>query len=516
MYRYAARMLGGNAMRTPVLPKERFLDHLRASLSEARAHVTQACDEPELCASLASRPGSKGLEVQASVVWRNSPHPIIARQQWDRLRSSAFTLEELDLLHEDFQHLCEGLGIDIAPSHTWHVDEPPPLLPQLYRYHPFRLRALRSFGERLESAGARSRGEVSVELLQVCRQIIWQDEQHALRNPLRYRLRSLRHKGRTLLRYADELVAFACYSAAQRQLFDFSEELTCQLRATDSDSVHIGDVHLPHCALYLHFGRQPDLDLGGTWVPEGAYVRERWADDGRRQLILTFVSAPSEIDTYLDFDLNVEPVYEVKLDAYAERRSLRRVLTDDLIDSIDGLQRSQFDDDLASLLAPESMRSSAEEIDLLQMRRRPYAEMINLTLNALAYLSMYPDRVATGWAADAPSDLAETARTARSARLRLRARDALQEQGFALVHQCGGVATATHATLSGMRAFESRGRWVGKLNTTESDRALTWIEPRRRASESSGTHLANGPNPFFAFSGAPARAPDPNGERMDR
>lgn len=464
-------------MKAPIVPKQILLAELRCSLLQALNHAASQCEVPELCASLSSRSRSQGTEVQVSVVWSNSPHPVVRCQQWDRLASTGLTQDDFIGLRNDLTRLCEALGVVLTPDCGWHQPEPDPTMPVLYRYHPCRLQALRNYGERLDAAALHNSGSTR-QLERCCRDIVRDEVQQRIQSPLRYRLHAPQLSDGAFRRYLDAVIAFAAFSACARPLYDFSLPLTRSLRTTDSDRIHLNDIRLPHPALYLHFGRQADLDLGDSWAPEGAYVRETWSDDGVREIVLTFVAAPADSGTFLDFDRHVEPVFQLSLEAKAERRSLRRVFIARLIDVID---RSRTDRSTWEDVNRLSEVQRREESDVLFARRRPYGEMVNLALNAMAFLSMCPQHVEIGWPTEAPSELVDMAMNSHSPRARSRARQELHTQGFCPVHACRAESLCSASAGSGPaleEPFLVRGYWRERdPGQADGHANLTWVPP---------------------------------------
>jgi len=467
-------------MKAPIVPKQILLAELRCSLLQALNHAASQCEVPELCASLSSRSRSQGTDVQISIVWSNSPHPVVRCQQWDRLASTGLTQDDFIGLRKDVTRLCETLGIALVSDCGWHQPEPDPPMPVLYRYHPCRLQALRNYGERLDAAALQIRSGSTRQLEQCCRDIVREEAQQRIRTPLRHRLNASQLSDGAVHRYLDAVIAFAAFSACARPLYDFSLPLTRSLRTTDSDKIHLNDVRLPHPALYLHFGRQADLDLGGTWAPEGAYVRETWSDDGVREIVLTFVAAPADAGTFLDFDRHVEPVFQLSLEAKAERRSLRRVFIAGLIDAIERSRTEPPNRAGADGVSALPMEGT-EQGNVLFARRRPYGEMVNLALNAMAFLSMCPQHVESGWPVEAPSELVDMAMRSHSPRARFRARQELHAQGFCPVHACRADSLCI-ASAARPPALEDHFLVRGFWREREPDQAdghakLAWVPP---------------------------------------
>ena len=460
-------------MRTTSVSKEDMVPHLGACLWEARRHVSAHCAEVVVKVGMAYSASHRGFEVQVSVFWRqgaDSGQEVV----WDRFNVRGFRREEFVQREEEILDVCDQHQADLVFSHAHHADPPLPSIPVLFRYHPFRLRALRPYGKMLARIGADGAQLRNEDVSQAARRALWLEELARARLPLRQRIGSERTKGRTFQRHADMLAAYAYFCAELDALFDFPAHLTSMLRATDHAGVRLDDLDLPHAALYLHFGRQDDLQVGAGWTCDGAYVFEHVREDGSRWLMVSIVAAPPTFEAFADTDECVEPVYHAAVCRRSDRRSVGRLLTSHLYDQLNNLSRTDF----AKMMAEDAAAATQakEELHLLLPRQGAYLEMLKLVANALAYLSRYPEDIQTRWSAGAPPELAYLAQASDSPRIRERARKELEEQGYAPVRACGAGLEARALRNAQVRAWHVLGRWERQGYDDEAQR-LVWMMP---------------------------------------
>jgi len=459
-------------MHTASVSKEDMVAHLGACLWEARHHVAAHSPEATIKVGIAYSASHRGFEVQLSVFWRQGAD----REQevlWDRFNVRGFRRDEFVQREDEILDVCDQHLADLVFTRAYHEDPPLPSLPVLFRYHPFRMRALRPYGKMLARLGAEA-AQWRHDVPQACRRALWQEELARTALPLRQRIGSERTKGRTVQRHADLLAAYAYFCGELDALYDFPAHLTSMLRATDYAGVRLEDLELPHAALYLHFGRQEDLQVGAGWTCDGAYVFEHVRDDGSRWITVSVVAAPPTFEAFADTDECVEPVYHASVCRRSDRRSVGRLLTSHLYDQLNSLSRTDFAKRMAEDAAAATQ--AKDELNLLLPRQGAFLEMLKLVANALAYLSRYPEDIQTRWSAGAPPELAYLAQASDSPRIRERARKELEDQGYAPVRACGAGLEARATRSTEVRAWHILGRWERQGYDDEAQR-LVWMMP---------------------------------------
>jgi hypothetical protein len=359
---------------------------------------------------------------------------------------------------------------------------------------------LQPFGRQVATLGLVSGGKPTSALTEQIRHVFMvADQAVAQRAPLRYRARSPRSTGDASQHYDEVLLAYACYQGSGRQLYDVPVGLTALFRRTDIDGIAMDHVKLPVVNLYLHFGPQADLDLGGGWKLEGAYVQDAVGPHGRH-LNLVLVAAPRDLQTYLDFDLQLEPCCSLAFgpaqlampvgvaaeQMLAERIAMLRAQAADLPNP----PVRQGPPALAGRGAdhppvPAHAWGAQEELARLLSRRQTCQDMLKLVINTLAYISTHADDIDIQWPIEAPEKLTHALRVDAKPRDSRNAMTALTALGYNAVHRCGAHLVAAQAGEPGGDAAERQGsaHWIRGTwrsspgGAARTQRRLEWVMP---------------------------------------
>jgi hypothetical protein len=297
------------------------------------------------------------------------------------------------------------------------------------------------------------------------------------------------------------LMFYAVFSANGRQIFDIPTKLSEMFRRTDVDDISAESIKVPYPGIYLHFGPQPDLAFEPGWTPEGAYVYDMQGSlDVDRVLQFCVVSAPTNLEEYRQFDINIEPVYTQAIGPKQMKMTLGDAVEVVLAEKLNEL-RKQISEEPMAKLDDETMQLAAEhglqlvsgqatragqELHDMAPQHQSYLQMLKLIVNSLAYLTAYPKDIETRWPANTPAHLLkELAKTDnRNERQRIQAKLALQ--GFTPVHICGRRlaaelerrAAATTGSDRHPAAHWRRGHWRRQPHGPQNSlRKLVWLLP---------------------------------------
>lgn len=376
--------------------------------------------------------------------------------------------------------------------------------PPLYRYHPERFKAYRDYAEsvgkffrqKVEPAS----GMMTVEQLnEVMRIVINEINQRSIKFPRKFK-ESHPHPSLVIETEATLATAYGRFVQAGRQIMDFPPALIELLSKTDIDDIPLNSIKLPYTAQYLHFGPQVGLELESGWLVDGAYVEQR-GDCGDVRFTITAI--PSDNSLSGQWYLFPEPEYTQDfVDKYRTMNmatAIDTVLSEKLADlqvrqakkggDITATVQSEFSK--TSELMPDDVKiiDVGQELaalrDNITRRRHPiYKESLQLIVNALCYVTAYPDDIDTVWPSETPDSLkANVLRD--TGKKKMRAKSKLAALGYVPVHICGKrlaeqrVSLGIHPSEHGHIATHwRRGHWRNQVHgPARSLRKLIWVMP---------------------------------------
>lgn len=439
-----------------------------------------------------------GGRAQFELWWRNCPTPGLQVLLWDRWECHGLTRAEYETFlaaaHES------GLAFERVIDDPQWLGELPALRPQpTWKFHPERFKGVMPFAERVASIGRERKGNGGPETMNALSDAWHAEDMKVIASrPLRSRLHSASRTSRRMFDLNDMLLFYAGFVTNGRQIFDIPSQLCEMFRRTDIDEITAESIRVPYPCVYLHFGPQPDLALEPDWTPEGAYVCEVRSDD-ERALQFCIVSAPSNLEQYREFDVNIEPSYAQALGPRQMKmplgRAVEHVLTQKMAqlrneaagDALPGLidgARAFAAEHKATLESVQATRAK-EELGLIDRRHHCYLEMLKLIVNSLAYLTAYPKDVETNWPANTPPGLLKQLGMTENRNEQRRIQSKLASLGFTPVHICGRRLVrelAKGADASGSEGHRAvhwrRGHWRHQPHGPHNSlRKLLWVMP---------------------------------------
>jgi len=500
-------------MATKIVTKQSFSESLQSSGKDLWQHALSGPGENEdplvtaRCCfrSAADLAGvgdvADGGKAQFELWWTNCPSQGLPVLLWDRWECRGLTRAEYGAC---LQELTDSpLSFDrVLDDAEWLGDVPPPRPLPTWKYHPERFKGTMPFAEPITLIGRQCKGNPTVDTLN---QLVeaWQDaDSHGFAaRPLRARVHSPTRNSRRLFRIHDMLMFYAVFSANGRQIFDIPTKLGEMFRRTDVDDITAESIKVPYPGIYLHFGPQPDLAFEPGWTPEGAYVYDMQGSwDSERVLQFCVVSAPSSLEDYREFDINIEPVYTQSIGPKEMKMTLGEAVEIVLAEKLNELRKqvteepmAKLDDETKQLAAEHGVqlvsgqaRLAAQELDAMAPQHKSYLEMLKLIVNSLAYLTAYPKDIETQWPANTPAHLLKDLSKTDNRNERQRIQSKLASQGFTPVHICGRrlageLELQAAANSSGERhsaAHWRRGHWRRQPHGPQNAlRKLVWLLP---------------------------------------
>jgi hypothetical protein len=133
-----------------------------------------------------------------------------------------------------------------------------------------------------------------------------------------------------------------------------------------------------------------------------------------------------------------------------------------------------------------SKQAAADELPIINRMHTTWHSMLRLVVNALAYMSAYPDDIQKKWPSNVPHDLYLQMQNGKP-KQSLRAASKLAALGFTPVHLCGqkiaAERTKSSFTGSNVEKFSTwvRGHWIRQAHGPNlSLRRLQWRMPHLR------------------------------------
>lgn len=422
--------------------------------------------------------------LHCQVWWINVPSLVADEFLWDAFDVECATMVEANSLLEKVRDTTSlPLGHQPASALHWRrADE----LPQ-FSIHPQRYRALHPLGKAMAQASqGRTECAFDMAVIQAAGDAFMvAQRQDMAKSCLRSRIDGEPKRDFT---EALHLAAFyADFYSAGRNIFEFPSALTTMFSRTDITDIPLDLIRLPYRALYLSFGPQDALEVDPGWYADGAYV-SMLGDRSAIQFALT--CAPKDRDQYSRWQEHPEPVY------------VQAITKDRMSIGVGEAAELVFSDQLASLrkqmekpgALPEGLvdatpKYASAELQRIHSRYAAWQGMLRLVVNALAYLSAYPDDIDTRWPQGTPQNLFLLTQDGTFKQKR-NATSKLAELGYSEIHFCGrrvreqSTARSANGGDPSRTATWVRGHWKRQPYGPESSlRKLIWRMPVLRNAE---------------------------------
>lgn len=339
--------------------------------------------------------------------------------------------------------------------------EPPekvPTLPPLYRYHPERFKAFHACAEIIGDTYRRFvdpiSGFLTINQLQsIMGAVNTELNAKGMRYPLK--LRQQARGANHIMDSLDGLVtAYGRFVQAGRQILDFPPALVEMLAQTDVSDIPMNAIKMPYAAQYLHFGPQAGLELEKGWLVDGAYVESHGVDGDWR---ITITARPDNSENARLWFVSPEPCYTQDFVQDYRLMDMATAVTMVLSDRLADLNThvSRRGGDITEEVQEEarqrglagpipgntriidvSSERGQERIESINQQHPIYLKALQLTVNALCYVTAYPDDIAEVWPEGTPARL-KTKAASPNAKEAKRAKSKLESQGYVPVRLCG-------------------------------------------------------------------------------
>lgn len=326
--------------------------------------------------------------------------------------------------------------------------EPP--APPLFRYQPQRVRMLLPFGQRMSSFASQfvSGGLMTEEGFQELAEMVLvpagaageQDD-----GTIRARLENQAVNPRGEFAAVEGFTFYAMFEGAGRQIFDFPARLTELFHQTDIDDVPGDRLKLPYSTVYFSFGPQDGMEIQPGWTLDGAYVN--LTEGGPLQICVT--AAPADVGRYRRYGEGYEPFYVQGIAPGDLSKTLGDAVEDVLAAKMARLQkeraqgmgpdvpRQSVRPDLGMIIEDASSRNAAAVLGDIERRHGIYKKMLRLVVNAMIYVTAYPEDAPAEWGPETPERLLNQVQKGTSWKQTRNATSKLLSMGYTAVHMCG-------------------------------------------------------------------------------
>lgn len=295
-----------------------------------------------------------------------------------------------------------------------------------------------------------------------------------------------------LMEEVNRAVTYGTFCTHGRNIFDFEAALVDMFRQTDIGDVPASVIHLPYQAQYLALGSSVDLELSDSRRVDGAYIYVQSFEDGQ-WLHVDLTSAPQgtverDLAAFIvQPDRGYHLAFQIDFSrplADVVEEALQKEIADTLAPQSHerDFEQAAMDARVQGLTLTSSRREGGERrADALRAEFPVFRKALNLVVNALCFLTAYPDEAIAEWPPDAPPSLVKKADAGKSYKEKRRAESKLLPLGFTRINFCRlnqQNPQSTAANEGHAKAHWRRGHWRNQpYGEGRSLRKLIWIMP---------------------------------------
>lgn len=447
-----------------------FLDGALNDLKAHRAICTQGQRDPTGAELRYVMNGAGVCRIQ--IWWTRIPSPVIGPEcLWEEVEMTSSISQSAgagDMVRE----LGAQLQIEVSKREAVISKGRAASTVPMFSFHPQRFRALHPMGPavtRMAYGMQQTWHAFTLEAQQALGQVML-DTQLVEGIRLRRKLAlpdpggRLQGKAMTLAQF------FLAFCISGRQIFQFPPSLLEMFAKVDVDDIPLDLILFPYDAMYFSFGARSDLRPQEGWCADGVYTFVHRGEDEKEVTHVHFAltCVPDDPEAYTHLGEIPEPCFVVALGPEHLKLGVGEACDLFMSEKINDLrQQIAGNTDFAREFSNEhpggtnvQSRAAALEYEQLPALERCWKGMLKLVVNALAYLSAYPDDVDKGWPSNTP-DSVLTKLTSEKAKVRQKAGSELAALGFTPVQLCG-------------RSFAPRRGGYG--DGQGSDAGPTWVK----------------------------------------
>lgn len=319
----------------------------------------------------------------------------------------------------------------------------------MFKYHPERLRASRGYLRRSPGEYQVINGQPATtqdELNEAVGLITGECHERHLEFPMVMRERLGNQEQQAVFQEMNLLSTFKAYLGCGREIFDLPRRLVDMLALSDCDDLRLADVHFPYKAQYIHFGRRQDLQLAPGWCCDGAYVL---ASGG--YVSVTITAIPEAPEETRNWPVRPEPIFSFHFSAKDQELDLGTAIDTAVARVMKELQDEADKTYERQVTANQAMEEAgvegvvrvttesrvADEQSKLLSRKDVGRQALSIVVNALCYLTAYPEDAEYTWPEGTPQKLRLQAEDNSAPSKQRKARQHLKADGFTKIRMCG-------------------------------------------------------------------------------
>jgi len=269
-------------------------------------------------------------------------------------------------------------------------------------------------------------------------------------------------------------LAYGEWMNAGSALYVFEPELADALQQTRVGEITLSDVQFPFDHAYIHFGPRPDLVLHTGAMVTGAFVL--WYPGQALRIMLT---APLPDEAPLAS--RAAEAYELRILAQRFDMKLDQAIAQALEDDYDDVRIA-----VEKMSAQNAGRAQANKnagdffMERHSLNKNVFSRSVELIVNALCYITAFPEDTQEGWPATAPEKLTSKAETG-TPKEKARAQSKLYALGHLRVRRVGmDFAKAMRKPTGGITPHWRTGHWRPQAyGPKHSLRKIIWVRPTR-------------------------------------
>lgn len=321
----------------------------------------------------------------------------------------------------------------------------------LFKYHPERFFQTRKYFNECKNALLRgydigSGCFKSIEAVnRMATEIMHESNSKAMRHPLMGREKDSggRFMIESEMNLGGKLLSFV---ASGKQILDISPELTFMFSKTDANDIPLSLIQLPYRSQYIYFGTQEDIELVNGWFFDGAYV-DLMEIEEEKTLRVTITSRNKDDQQVFLWHSHAEPTYSQSIEKAHSNKDLSTAITEAYSDQLEQLRKNVSFMESANVLSQLSYEHGIQIVDVREKNNRiaiersknlyaGFEKAIGLIVNALCYLTAYPEDNAPEWPAGTPESLKNLSENGTS-KERERAESKLSKLGYTKIRFYG-------------------------------------------------------------------------------
>lgn len=363
--------------------------------------------------------------------------------------------------------------------------------PQLYHYHPERFRVYRNYTKSVADFYKKNvepgSGMLDIDGISAVMQYVTDDISKNLAKFPRKLMDDYPAPMFVIEAEENLATAYGRFVQAGKQIFDFPSELSTLFTQTDVAEIPLGSIKLPYNSLYLYFGIIEELEFESGWFFDGAYVESRGSIGDIR---FTLTAAPKERFLSKLWYLYPEVEYTQDLVFKYRDKNLSEAISESLAERLEYIREKQRNGIGKNLefeghtVVDLSSKNSFKREEITLERHKVYTPALQLVVNALCYITAYPEDIEEVWPEGTPDSMKKKT-THGTAKEQARAKSKLASMGYVPVYLCGKNLADQHGVLEASKnkgkkpsTHWRRGHWRNQAYGKErSLHRLIWVMP---------------------------------------